>query len=484
MKKKTGAACVLAVLFIAGTMGATGQITAHAERHLWAGTIGAGPIPIGEECPVKVEHEQLTLNIPALPQYSYSSQEEFEQYSASVTAEYTFYNPTDTDVEMSLAVPLGVVPDYAYAGHVAAQAGRAYFDDAARYSVTAEGETVKCKLRHTNRQKSFAADDVYSISDEKREHELFAPELPTTRYTYKVNFPRGATRGLPELVFNFDAARTRMLCWLSRTATLDDDGNVHLYVNLDKESPMIDITVVGDTPELLSITVREDISGVFDERNDTIIKGATVRELSKEEMTFGEYVEAARLEGVSEVDFYNCYMDWLSESADKWSFGRLGIYDTVPERMTLNGFMRWYTYSLKIPAGERLTNTVTVPLYPEIDEQRCRYEYLLAPAQRWKNFGTLDIIINTDLEILNPSLDFTKTEGGYSLHIERLPQCELSFSIAGEYEYPRRRRGGLSGGVLLVLLLVVLVAVSTVAEGIAVGIVFGVIRAKKKKQNK
>ena len=484
MKKMTGAACLLAALLAAGTVGATAKISAHANSAppYWRGTTAAGVIVTGEQCPIEVEHELLTLNIPALPQTSYSSQEEFERYSASVTAEYTFYNPTDMDVEMSLAFPFGTRPEYTFAGYDAATGQSSYFDDTARYAITADGEAVEREVRHTYQPYAFNVESMYLISDEKRENDFFKPDLPVTKYNFTLTFPKNKNSGVAEFELKYNPSRTKILCSHFR-AEETVNGNLHLYLYADRgDNSHLTFTSVGEAPEILAMRVRED-SVSWASENWKEMKGASVDELPAERTTFEQYVESARPEEIGEVDFYNGVLDLFAPYASS-SYWSQGFFNAEPSRLSAHDFMRWYTYSLRIPAGECLTNTVTAPLYPTINHRGCEYEYLLSPAKKWADFSELDIVVNTDLEIYSSSLELNKTESGYSLHSDGLPASELRFAIVGDYEYPRKSGVGLSGGVIVVLALVGLAAVSTVVEGIAVGIVFGVIRAKKKKQNK
>ena len=487
MKKKTVISCLLGALFLAGAAGATPALTAHANSAppYWEGTTSTGAIVTGEQCPIEVERELLTLNIPALPQNSYSSQEEFEEYLASVTAEYTFYNPTDMDVEMDLAFPFGSRPRYAYAGYDAESGESEYFDDTARYQITADGEAVEREVRYTYQPYSFDVESMYLISDEKRENDFFTPDLSVTRYTYTVDYPRGVDDGTAEFVFKFDPARTRILCQSYRAFNTGEDGEVHLFLYAHKQyNATFGFTVAGEAPE--EITSRVIKSGAGYWTDAATLPGAAVREVSTEETTLGEYVESARPEGIGEVDFYNGYLDWLSTYIKSSYYGSVGLYGAEPEGLRMDDFMRWYTYSLKIPAGQRLVNSVTAPLYPTIDYQACEYEYLLSPAKKWAAFGELEIVINTDLEIYASSLEFTQTEGGYTLYCEGLPDGELTFTILGDYDY----HSSGWGYVLLVIVIIVFVALVAVAvlphivAGIVLGIVFGVRRAKKKKQNK
>ena len=475
MKKKLIVSTALSMLILTGAAGSTLPLTASANSAppYWHGTTGAGVIVTGEQCPIEVEHELLTLNIPEIPRSFYFSQEEFEEYSASVTAEYTFYNPTDMEVEMGLAFPFGVRPEYAFAGYDATTEISSYFDDTARYKITAGGEEVVRELRYTYQRSQFSVKSMYSILDEKKEESVFAPDTPVTKYYFTLTFPKNKTSGVAEFELKYNPNRTKILCSHFRAEEVLD-GKLHLYLYADKGSnSLLTFTAVGEAPEILSTVVRED-GFSWESENWKKMEGASVNEKRVTETTFEEYVESARPAGIGEVDFYNGAVDYLTEYSSSYS-SAIGFLSTEPDRLSVQDFMRWYTYTLKIPAGERLVNSVTAPLYPTIDYHTCKYEYLLSPAQKWADFGTLDIVINTEFEIGDASLGFQKTESGYSLHREGLPIGELTFTIAGDYEYPMT-----SWGIAVIVITVVIGVV--VLAAIVGGIIYVVKWAKKRKR--
>ena len=487
MKKTTRAVCLISsLLMVAGTAGATGKITAHANSALayWRGTTATGAIVTDEQCPIEVEHERLTLNIPDLPQTSYSSQEEFEEYSASVTAEYTFYNPTELDVEMELVFPFGARPEYNFAGYNAETEQSSYFDDTARYTVTADGKEVAREVRHTYQRSGFDVESMYLILDEKKDDEFLKPDLPVTKYNFTLTFPNDKDSGIAEFKLRYDPARTVIVCPHYRAKEVKD-GNLHLYLDADKENNAeLSFTTVGEPPEILAAVLKEDGDWlIWASANWKEIKGGSVNEQPAVKMTFEQYVEEFRPEGIGEVDFYNGMTDFLAYYLTSPFYFPHGFLSEEPSQLGVHDFMRWYTYSLKIPAGERLINVVTAPLYPTINYKYCAYKYLLSPAKKWAKFGTLDIAVNTEFELDNSSLIFTKTESGYAVHSEGLPDSELSFWLSVKHEYPKNEGWGiLLGSILGVMLLMAFGP--PIAAGVTVGIVFGVRRAKKKKQNK
>jgi hypothetical protein len=88
------------------------QSFANSAQSWWSGTDSTGAIITDAECPLIVEQETLTFDISEFPQGHYSDSLEFHSYSGKVTAEYSFYNPTEYKVDATLVFPFGTAPDY------------------------------------------------------------------------------------------------------------------------------------------------------------------------------------------------------------------------------------------------------------------------------------------------------------------------------------------------------------------------------------
>ena len=92
------------------------------------------------------------------------------------------------------------------------------------------------------------------------------------------------------------------------------------------------------------------------------------------------------------------------------------------------------------------------------------YAYLLSPATTWSEFGSLDITINTPYYLTESTIDgFEKTEDGYLLHLDGLPEGELIFSLSTE-ENPTKEDN--SGVGLFLLLAIIMMPFVALWEGI------------------
>ncbi len=87
-------------------------VGANTAVWLWEGDETSGSMVAGEGCPVVVEIELLTFHIPSFPMED--RDEGNKDYFASVTAEYSLYNPSEEEITMELIFPFGKRPSYYY----------------------------------------------------------------------------------------------------------------------------------------------------------------------------------------------------------------------------------------------------------------------------------------------------------------------------------------------------------------------------------
>jgi len=103
----------------------------------------------------------------------------------------------------------------------------------------------------------------------------------------------------------------------------------------------------------------------------------------------------------------------------------------------------------------------------------------LSPAKGWASFGSLQIQINTPYYLLESSLNgFEKTDGGYKLTADRLPEGELTFELS-ESQKPKAE---INVGWIFIFVFIGLIFF-VILEFVALAItltVFGVRKFKKK----
>ena len=473
--KKKFVSLIAAAGLLAACAGAATPLSARANSApvYWEGVNGTGPVLIGDACPVEIASEKLTLEIPDLPATHYDSQEQFEEYRACVTAEYAFFNPTQTDIAMMLIFPFGARPDYAYDAFGAEGSAQ---DDTARYRITADGQDVQREIRYTlhSFDAAFQIDLTDLISDEKRTDRFPAADTPITEYRVLAEFPQ-TKRGRDTMLFvelSYNPIRTRIFADGFQTC-FEENGNLLIGYDLPEEgSNEFVFFAAGAQPKIKAELAQGD--GFYGE--DRIPAEGAAPVVQTEDLgNFEEYTERFRPAHVGEVDFYNAVSDEIDRRTNGYGFCSFD-----PATLSEMKFDRWYRYSLTVPAGGTVVNRVTAPLYPDIIGNTYRYEYLLSPAWQWADFGTLEIAVETPYTLEDCSLDLQQTSTGYALQRDGLPLSELTFSI--RYGNSSPNEGGLFYFAWGLVILLAIPAASLIA-GVTIAIVFGV-RAHKNKKKK
>lgn len=463
-------ACLILILPMVGIT----PVSANSAQTIWSGVTSSGVIVEDENCPLIVEKETLTFNIPELPENYYASVEDFVQYSASVTAEYTFYNPSDYTVTATLAFPFGNMPDYGvfkdeYSGAWAHETA----EHTRLYGVSVNGEPIESTLRHTYSDpygNFILEEDLPKLRNGYAEDPFYRPDMPVTQYIIKTSRME-AGEGFASVSVSSDNDSRRILA--SEFNSYYADGSVAEYGRWTKNYESFTIYVVGEPLEeppqwkfYEDGSQKTEISGIA-----TVVstQTGTFRDLALMEYDPGS--------GISEIDWYNAFVDGLGRGA-----------------MELYGFdisfnlMRWYEYEITLAPGERITNSVTAPIYPGINGQyepaTYNYTYLLSPATTWSEFGSLDIVIHTPYHLISSNQEqFEKTDTGYQVSLEGLPDGELEFTLSSE-EKPKKRSPDYGAFFMVILLYLLVFAVPVFAVGFAAVIIIKALGKRVKKKEK
>ena len=454
MKKNIAIRCIVVwfcclLLLTALTL----PVLANSAQTIWSGVTSSGVIVEDEDCPLVVEKEILTFDIPQFPSNYYQSVEEFTQYSATVTAEYTFYNPSDYTVTATLAFPFGNMPDY---GVILDQEGETWAHETPehtrQYGVQINGELIDSVLRHTYAHPYDDFDlerDLLKLRDGFTEDPFFAPDMTVTIYTYEVsNLTEDEGYAAFHIAENEDIRRI----YPDEFNGFDRDGKQLSYGFWIKNGETISLTVVG---EPFFDEIPWTIYQTGDEK--TQIQGDIVL-INTESVTFLEFAlrEYDQSSGILESDWYNAFVDELNKDPYRLEFGMRLSYS----------LMRWYEYEITLAPGERIVNAVAAPIYPGInagyEPPIYRYTYLLSPAQTWSEFGSLEIVINTTYHLISDNQQkLEKTETGYRVLLEGLPEGELTFALSSEAK-PKKESPNISGYLSMTLILLLYLVIFSV----------------------
>ncbi len=386
-------------------------------------------------CPLKVTHEDLTFNIDSFPHvydyyYGEDESDSSKNYTARVTASYSFYNPTESDVTATLAFPFGTLSRYYSADMLGV--------DSDKYDITLNGEKVQKTLRATYYSGDFeTAADVSRLNDDYIKDDFYSPELTVTAYTYTVSgIPKKEIKNnAPYASFRLkESDCNRVIVSSCSGGRRLDNGDVTIgkFVNNGED---ITVFVIGE-PLAYPIDFKIYRNGGEEKQ----ISGNAVLSDKIYTVSFLDIALHYRKDyyEVSEIDWYNAVVEKLNDHRDHLHI--YGIYDLD----VIYDLMRWFVYEISVPANSTAVNSVTAPLYPDIhvgyNPPVYRYDYLLSPAATWSSFGDIDITINTpyhlnigDFEVSD--LNYTANEGGHTAHLNELPSGELSFTLC-ESESP------------------------------------------------
>ena len=459
--KFKGILCAIAAVIFAVPM-ASAPAFANSGPPWEEGVTSTGIHCISESSVLEVKSEVLTFNI-GTPLYELK---EDEKYNSTVTAEYTFYNPTADTVNTQMAFPIGLMPYYAQNNEKISKV---------ETPITVDGQPVEYTSRYTYGTYNSFEQDVKKIRDTYYETDFFKPDLPVTEYVFKVN-----VEGNDYADFSVKMPKNDGTRYFGST---DGSGSFsYSLYNGEKFS----IYVLGNDCDLSnlnwSITRYSSLLG-----RDIQVNGSVTLAKKMEPKTFKEYVLRGydSQSDISEVDFYNAMFEMIYTD---------GIWAGTGATPTINYFTEWYVYETSVASGGTFTNAVTANLYPTVYYNYTpyiyEYSYYLSPAREWASFGNITVNINTnqfmqkcdlfDPEDAEKSL-FTKTETGYTATFTSLPTTELSFKICSAqspsvYEYTP----GTEVLIILGIVFGIFFVVGPLITGLVMLIIFLVKRKKKK----
>ena len=412
MYRKIGVLFTAALVILMSVL----PVSANSAIKSWSGSDVNGVYTMEEDCPVVCMKEDLVFDIKSFPSVFHSS-EGFSSYDASVTAVYTLNNPTDSSLNVRLVFPFGEDPEYLYYG------GRNIDEHLGDYQILVNGEAIEKKIRCSLMTgNDFDVErDVARLRDEYQTDDFYRSDLSVYEYVFETEGMETAENVFPECVLELhtDPSGQRLILSECNYFHSDDDGNYEIHCYADGNGQKYRMYVLGeDLKEVPEFSVMvldgEEVSGemLLKEKNETSLKELILTQ--------------KEIENISDVDWYNACIDYLKEK-DPY------LYDAIPFVQVHYRLLRWYEYELNFKAGETLTNSVKAPIYPDINEYYepavYTYHYLLSPASTWADFADLDVTVNTPY-VMTDGEGFTAAEGKYTLHYDRLPDHELSFSLS------------------------------------------------------
>lgn len=467
MKKKLSPIFLFGIACLFSILTPCLSADANSAQTKWSGISSTGAVMEDESCPLEVEHELLTFDLLDFPADYYSDEGAYRSYSGQVTAEYSFYNPSGYTVTATLLFPMGNPPSYHGISYgIDGLYNRSADVDADKFNITVNGNVIEKQLRHSfsySHEQFELEKDLSRLADGYAEDGFYAPDLAVCKYTYRISDVDLDSYDAANIAFDLsvDSASTRIYFPQYSGFSGYEDGSIRLSAWVQESEPLLTVYVLGQSLDNLPEWKFYENGAVKDGEE---IPGAAIL-VGTEELTFLDLALADWKEnsGVSRTDWYNAVVAMLKEDPLGGDGPAIG-FDLTGQGLTPT-LMCWYQYDITLEPGEHITNTVTAPMYPSIDQDSSpavyRYTYLLSPARSWASFKDLEIRINTPYFLIGDQAEgFSKTEEGYVLSLEGLPEGELEFTLCVS-EHPGRESPSHQGYLLrhpavLFLLLVVL----------------------------
>lgn len=444
---------ILVSIMLCSLLFSTAVFANSAPVFITAGEAARGVIP-REELPLTVEKEILTFDIQKLEmeETDYDVTEAAD-HSGTVTAEYYFNNPTKETITTKLAFAHGVE----------------------RVNTSCEvrlnGEPVESEIRYTyigDEKKFYGPEDVRKIRDDYEEDDFFHPEMPVTKYVFNIKYPSSVdVSPLAGFYYSIpEGAKARIMIPVRPSQS-------GIFSRSVENGEAIDVYVFGET------------DGVRMEWQVNLPTGEVVTALPEKEseMTLLDFAALSMkgTSGISAVDSYNTVIDGMNERRH---------FDIIPSFLPEYAYdtTMWIEYELTIGPEETAVNSVKAILSPEWynykKNPQFTYHYLLSPAKSWKQFGSIDVIINTPHKLYgNSDEGFEETETGYKRHFDVLPDGELSFCLTPEDGSGDSGSDGHGGAILGTVLIAIIVIVAAVFFfGILVIVIVLIVNGKKSRK--
>lgn len=438
------------------------------------GMTADGIYSVHEDSVLEVQSERLVFDINTLPSLSKG-----QIYDASVTAEYTFHNPTDEYVTTTMAFPFGQKPYYAEDLSVA------YIEN----PILVNGQPIEYEVRHTYGIFTEFYESVSEIRDDYVADEFFRPDLPVTIYTAKVNFTDSADMD-GRVAFRLDRAPVigEGTCCIGPFSYSNSDDRYTVWEVLSSGESVVFYVLGEDVP----LDEWEWFTSAWSDRADDHIEVSSDITFTTSKSTLGELIFSNYSDdyGISRMDWYNGIM--LNKlSVEYGRFPYLSWYS--PLDISPQEFNAWYVYETTVAPRSSFTNSVTAPLFPTIhfnyEPRIYEFVYYLSPAAGWADFGRLEIVVNTPYYIQgsfsSDNVTFESVQGGYSASSDGLPEGELTFALCfvGTPEWASYYVSGKVTPYALVYVVIIgLPVLGLILVAIAIGIVIR-LHGKKKARN-
>jgi hypothetical protein len=414
---------VKSIVIVAVMLSFTTVVFANSGPVFWQGYPSSEVMSIQENCPIKVESENLVFDFS-------DCEDDAHTISGKVTATYEMLNPTDELRQVHMAFPFIGTIDGLFPNNVTITAD----DSVIPYDIYI-GDVVDSHGSPFQKDKEVSfdfADVVSTITDEPYMAENFREDEKGKLYVIDVK-PTTGQRINFAVDFDFNYEKTKVI--------------TNGFNRYERDEEKTRIAAWCYEPEVLEIFVLgEDINLNINAYSDSELKEKTdllTYRVSEHEMQFKSYLmefirKNTRVKSestVSDTQLYNLYAKSLDINIAR-NMGCASEHDI----MSQENYKRILTlvYTVDFPPNSQREVSISYKTSGTMDMTETKdplysFDYILNPAENWADFKNLNIKITTPKEapyIVKSSITMTKEENHiYTAYLAELPEDDLSFTL-------------------------------------------------------
>ena len=363
----------------------------------------------------------MTFDIPSLPQNDAVIHEDL----ATITADYFIHNPTSEPITTTVAVP---ICNYDKCGF----AQKGFTNE--EHGITVNGVKVDAQLRHTYHAGKYSDPQSLQlqadrIRDGSISEGIYSPDAVVTEYELELketDQPCLAVFSVSSLgkerVILVDGENARI------TEAYAKSMKYSFYLSPKKGNTTVKLVCIGYPLETVyqlptlytdsSLKTRAEGRMVVTKKTKTTLREFALRNYDPES-------------GVSEADAVNAVVDYANVTCME------GMLPKIDKALNVSEHLRgWYQYELTVGAGETVKNSIVTPLHTNLiitymDPYEYTYLFRVETLESWSEFGKMDIEIITPYYLTNQERfkEFEKTENGYAVILDGIPQYDIYFHL-------------------------------------------------------
>lgn len=378
-------------------------------------------LAVDNNTPIEVNGEDLT--------FDFSAKEEHYSPIGMVTAEYKMANPTHEDLSVQMAFPfienLGSISND-------------------NIKITADNEELSYEIylggiiKRTNINGSEETDENYfnfekiieTITDNSYKTNNFTEDELGKLYSIEVK-PSSDKEVEIAVDLTFDYEKTKVFA--GGFNGFSREGKTTKITSWCRKPIVLDIYVLGED---VDFSIAGYTDGTLKEKTDLYMyeiheKEIDVRTFLLSYIKNNSYIS---YDNISDIQLYNVFAKGMDEQFSN----NLG-FCIADEVLTYGSISRMITlvYTVEFPKNSEKTVSVSYKTTGTMDRRDTKepvytYDYILNPAENWKDFKNLNIKIIPPADapyIVDSSIELNKEDNIYTASLKSLPNDDFTFTL-------------------------------------------------------